>query len=82
MSRDRPFGVRMAIGISVLAAFTCFGAESGLDAAAVQLVGRAEHSTGQWHIPFRLQNIANKLGIGDWLRVTILLRSSACAEPR
>jgi hypothetical protein len=46
----RPFGVRIAIGLSVLASFTCIAAESGLEMAAVQLVGRAEYGAGEWRV--------------------------------
>jgi lysophospholipase L1-like esterase len=40
----------MALGLSVLVVVTCVGAEAARDAAAVQLIGRAEHSAGVWRV--------------------------------
>jgi lysophospholipase L1-like esterase len=50
MSRDLPLCLRIALGLSVLVVSTCVGAEAARDAAAVQLIGRAERSAGGWRV--------------------------------
>jgi lysophospholipase L1-like esterase len=51
MSFDHSFGLRIALGLLVLVASTAMGAEAApLDAAAVQLVGRAQLSAGVWRV--------------------------------
>jgi lysophospholipase L1-like esterase len=50
MSSDYPFCLRMALGLSVLVVSTGMGAEAARDAAAVQLIGRAERSAGVWRV--------------------------------
>src|ERR1700722_234941 len=50
MPSDRPFRLRMALGLSVLLAPPCIKAEPAPDAAAVQLIGRAQLSGGVWRV--------------------------------
>jgi lysophospholipase L1-like esterase len=55
MSTDHSFCRRIALGLSVLVASTCLGAEAARDAmvrdtAAVQVIGRAQRSAGVWQV--------------------------------
>jgi Carbohydrate esterase 2 N-terminal len=50
MSRDLLSGLRAVFGSSILVVFVCAGAEPARDAAAVQLVGRAERSADAWRV--------------------------------
>jgi hypothetical protein len=50
MSGDHPFGIRMAFRLLVLVESTSIGAEAARDAAAVQLIGRAEHVAEVWRV--------------------------------
>jgi hypothetical protein len=43
-------GILGALALSVFVAATCVGAEVARDAAAVQLIGRAERSAGVWRV--------------------------------
>lgn len=50
MSGHHPFGVRIALGLLALVVSTGAGAGAVRDAAAVQLIGRAERSAGVWRV--------------------------------
>jgi lysophospholipase L1-like esterase len=50
MSPDHPFDVRMALGLLALLVSTSAAAAGIRDAAAVQLIGRAERGAGVWRV--------------------------------
>ena len=50
MPSDRPFRLRMALGLSLLLATPWIKADTAPDAAAVQLIGRAQLSAGVWRV--------------------------------